>query len=76
MTRPGGPVLIGFHVGDGVRHTSEGYTGRPVSLDSHRRRPHSVADLLRDAGFTVEAELLIRPDEDVPGAVVFARRAD
>lgn len=73
VTRPGAPVLIGFHVGEGVRHSSEGYTGRPVSLDSHRRKPHTVADLLRDAGFTIEAELLVRPDEDVPGAVVFAR---
>ena len=28
---------------------------------------------LRDAGFTIEAELVIGPDEDVPGAVIFAR---
>lgn len=70
---PHGPLLVGFHVGDGTHHTSEGYTGRPISVDSYRRRPGTVAGWLRGAGFTVEAELVIRPDEEVPGAVLFAR---
>ena len=70
---PGGPLLVGFHVGDEVQHTSEGYTGRPIDVDSHHRPPSRVAGWLRDAGFTVDAELVIRPDEDVPGAVIFAR---
>ncbi|HEX6467994.1 MAG TPA: class I SAM-dependent methyltransferase [Streptosporangiaceae bacterium] len=69
-----GPLLVGFHVGDVTRHTSEGYTGRPVNVDSHYRRPSQVAGWLRDAGFTIEAELVIGPDEDVPGALIFARR--
>ena len=72
VLRPGGPVLVGFHVGDEKRHTSEGYTGRPINVDSYRRSPRKVAGWLRDAGFTVEAELVIGPDEDVPGAVIFA----
>jgi SAM-dependent methyltransferase len=75
VLRPGSPVLIGFHVGDETRHSSEGYTGRPISVDSHRRRPSTISGWLRDAGFTIEAELVIGPDEDVPGAVVFARSA-
>jgi SAM-dependent methyltransferase len=75
VLRPQAPVLVGFHVGDGTRHTSEGYTGRPVNVDSHRRRPSTITGWLRDAGFTVEAELVLRPDEDVPGALVFARIA-
>ena len=73
VLRPGGPLLVGFHVGDETRHTSEGYTGRPINVDSFRRPPSKVAGWLRDAGFTIEAELVIGPDEDVPGAVVFAR---
>jgi SAM-dependent methyltransferase len=73
VLRPPGLLLIGFHVGEETRHTSEGYTGRPVSMDSHHRRPSTVTGWLRDAGFTIDAELVIRPDEDVPGAVVFAR---
>ncbi|MDN5855090.1 MAG: class I SAM-dependent methyltransferase [Actinomycetia bacterium] len=76
VLRPGGPLLVGFHVGDGTQHTSEGYTGRPISVDSHRRRPNQVAGWLRDAGFAIEGELVMRPDEAVPGAVIFARSHD
>ena len=73
VLRPGAPLLVGFHVGDETRHTAEGYTGRPINLDSHRRRPSKVASWLRDAEFTIEAELVMRPDEEVPGAILFAR---
>lgn len=75
VLRPGAPVLIGFHVGDETRHTSKGYTGRPISVDSHRRRPGTIEGWLRGAGFTIEAELVMSPDADVPGAVVFGRSA-
>ncbi len=75
VLRPQGLLLVGFHVGDETRHTSEGYTGRPVNVDSHRRRPSTMAEWLRDAGFTIEGELVIGPDEEVPGAVIFARSA-
>ena len=74
VLRPQGLLLVGFHVGDETRHTSEGYTGCPINVDTHYRRPSTINDWLRDAGFTIEAELVIRPDDDVPGAVVFARR--
>ncbi|NUR07665.1 MAG: class I SAM-dependent methyltransferase [Nocardioidaceae bacterium] len=73
VLRPQGLLLIGFHVGDQTRHTSTGYTGRPISVDSHRRTPGKVRGWLRDAGFTTEAELVVGPDDDVPGALVFAR---
>jgi SAM-dependent methyltransferase len=73
VLRPQGLLLVGFHVGDETRHTSEGYTGRPISVDSHHRRPSTMSGWLRDAGFTVEAELVLSPDRDVPGAVIFAR---
>lgn len=72
VLRPGGPVLVGFHVGDEMQHTSKGYTGRPVAIDTYRRQPSEVEGLLRDAGFTIEASLVIRPDEDIPGAVIYA----
>lgn len=73
VLRPHGPLLVGFHVGDETRHTSEGYTGRPINVDSHHRPPGQVGAWLRDAGFTIEAELVLRPDDEVPGAVIFAR---
>ncbi len=75
VLRPQGLLLVGFHVGDETRHTCEGYTGRPINVDSHHRRPSKLMGWLRDAGFTMEAELVIGPDEDVPGAVIFARSA-
>src|SRR3954447_20008615 len=71
VLRPAGLLLVGFHVGDQTQHTAEGYTGRPISVDSHHRRPSTIKGWLRDAGFTIEAEQVIGPDEDVPGAVVF-----
>jgi SAM-dependent methyltransferase len=74
VLRPGGPLLVGFHVGHGTSHTSEGYTGRSISVDTHLRRPDTVARWLREAGFTIDAELVMRPDEDAPGAIIFARR--
>jgi SAM-dependent methyltransferase len=74
VLRPGGPLLVGFHVGDETIHSSEGYTGRSISVDSHRRTPAVMSDWLRDAGFTIDGELLMRPDDEVPGAIVFARR--
>ncbi len=73
VIQPGGPLPVGFHVGDETRHNSEGYSGRSINVDSHRRQPDEMARLLREAGFAIEAELVMRPDEDVPGAIIFAR---
>lgn len=72
VVRPGGPVLVGFHVGDGTRTTTEGYSGRTIRVDSHRRRPAQISQWLREAGFRIDAELLMRPDDEVPGAIVIA----
>ncbi|MFJ3232225.1 class I SAM-dependent methyltransferase [Streptomyces sp. NPDC086787] len=74
VLRPGGPLLLGFHVGDGARLKTQGYGGHSMNVHVHRRQPDQVAAWLRDAGFTVEAQMLIDPDESVPGAVLFARR--
>lgn len=74
VLRPRGLLSVGFHVGDETRHSSTGYTGRPINVDSHRRPPGTVSAWLRDAGFTLEAELVLRPDDEVPGAVIFAHR--
>jgi SAM-dependent methyltransferase len=69
------PLLVRCHVGDEVRHTAEGYSGRSISVESYRRPPAKVAQGLREAGFTIEAELVMRPDEEVPGAIILARSA-
>ncbi len=73
VLRPAAPLLVGFHVGDEVDHTTEGYSGGAVNGDSYRRPPTKVARWLRETGFTIEAQLLMDPDEEVPGANLFAR---
>jgi len=72
--RPGGPLLLGFHVGDESVLKTEGYGGHPMRVYSHRRQPGQVAAWLRDAGFAVEAQMLLDPDASRPGAALFARR--
>jgi SAM-dependent methyltransferase len=74
VLRPGAPLLVGFHVGDGSRLKTQGYGGHPMKVHVHRRQPGEVASRLRATGFTVEAQLLLDPDGSVPGAVLFARR--
>ncbi len=58
----GGHLLLAFQVGDEPLHLTEGF-GHAISLDFHRRRPERIAELLRRAGFTVQARLLREPDE-------------
>lgn len=66
-------LLLGFHVGDETRHSCEGYSGCSINVDSHCRRPDEVARWLRGAGFAIDAQLVMRPDEDVSGAIIIAR---
>lgn len=73
VLRPAAPLLVGFHVGDEVDHTTEGYSGGAINVDSYRRPPTKVARWLRETGFTIEAQLVMDPDEEVPGAILFAR---
>lgn len=70
---PGGPLLLGFHVGEQTNFKTQGYGGHPMKVHVHRRRPEKVAGWLREAGFTVEAQILLDPDTDAPGAILFAR---
>ncbi|MDT0484899.1 class I SAM-dependent DNA methyltransferase [Streptomyces doebereineriae] len=72
--RPGAPLLIGFHVGDGSRLKTQGYGGHPMKVYIHRRRPAQVSAWLRESGFTVETEMLLDPEGSAPGAILFARR--
>ncbi|TQM84887.1 methyltransferase family protein [Saccharothrix saharensis] len=73
VLRPGGVVLLGFHVGDRDHLKTEGYGGHPMSLHVHRRPVERVAGWLRDAGFTIAAQVLLDPDDEVPGGVLVAR---
>ncbi|HEX4248281.1 MAG TPA: methyltransferase domain-containing protein [Pseudonocardia sp.] len=72
---PGGHLVLGIKVGDDAVHLSHAY-GHPLSLDVYRLRPEHVADLLREAGFEVRAELRREPEgaENTPQAYLFARK--
>ncbi|WP_326687236.1 MULTISPECIES: class I SAM-dependent methyltransferase [unclassified Streptomyces] len=72
--RPGGPLQLLFHVGDESQLKTQGYGGHPMKVHVHRRQPDQVATWLRDAGFAVEAQMLLNRDEKVSHAFLFARR--
>jgi SAM-dependent methyltransferase len=75
VLRPGGRLLLAFHIGEGSVHV-EGFLGRPVALDFAFFCPAVVADELAGAGF-VGVEVIERdpyPDVEHPSrrAYVFA----
>ncbi|MGV9210863.1 class I SAM-dependent methyltransferase [Micromonospora sp. RB23] len=74
VVRPGGPLLVGFHVGDETTLKTEGYGGHPMRVHVHRRRPARMSAWLRDSGFAVEAEMTLTSPESKLGGIVFGRR--
>jgi SAM-dependent methyltransferase len=73
VLRPGGVVLIGFHLGDRHRLKTEGYGGRPMRVHVYRRPMNRMADWARAAGLTVEAETVLLPEGDAPAGMLLAR---
>jgi SAM-dependent methyltransferase len=57
--RPGGPVLVGFHSGEGSRLKTEGYGGHPMRVHVHKRTPARYAEWFTEAGLAVEAEMTV-----------------
>ncbi|MGK5519994.1 class I SAM-dependent methyltransferase [Micromonospora sp. URMC 107] len=74
VLRPGGLLLLGFHVGDESRLKTEGYGGHPMKVHVHRRRPARMSAWLSATGFTVEAETVVISPESSLGGILFARR--
>jgi SAM-dependent methyltransferase len=77
VLRPGGVLLLAFHVGEGCVHLDE-WWGRTVCLDFTFFRPAEVTGHLEAAGFVVE-EVVERepyPDVEHPSrrAYIFARK--
>ncbi|WBB58694.1 class I SAM-dependent methyltransferase [Streptomyces sp. WMMC500] len=56
VLRPGGRLLVAFHVGTEVRHLDD-WWGHPVDVDFRFLEPAAVTALLGAAGFDVEATL-------------------
>lgn len=73
VLRPGGLLVIGYHVGVGTRLKTEGYGGHPMRVHVHLRQPWWLAKRVRAAGFTIEAEWALNPGNEVSQAILFAR---
>nr|WP_042375481.1 class I SAM-dependent methyltransferase [Streptacidiphilus neutrinimicus] len=73
--RPGGSLLLGFHVGDESVLRTQWRDGVPIRVHVHRRRPEQMAVRLQQAGFTVESTTTLTSGESPLGAILFARRA-
>lgn len=74
VVRPGGPLLLGFHVGDETTLKTEGYGGHPMNVRVHRRQPAQVAAWLRQHGFTVDSQTTVTSAESRLGGIVVGRR--
>jgi ubiquinone/menaquinone biosynthesis C-methylase UbiE len=73
VLRPGGPLLLGFHVGDESQLKTQGYGGHPMKVFVHRRRHDQVTAWLDDAGFAVEISRTLTSAESKLGGVILAR---
>ena len=74
VLRPGGPLLLSFHVGDESKLVTQGYGGHPMKVFVHRRRHDQMIAWLSDAGFAVETCRTITSAESKLGGVILARR--
>ncbi|MFE9190633.1 class I SAM-dependent DNA methyltransferase [Micromonospora sp. NPDC007208] len=74
VVRPGGPLLLGFHVGDETTLKTEGYGGHPMNVHVHRRQPAQMAAWLRQNGFTVESQTTVTSAESRLGGIIVGRR--
>ncbi|MGW0695907.1 class I SAM-dependent DNA methyltransferase [Streptomyces sp. NBC_01643] len=74
VLRPGGPLLLSFHVGDESRLKTQGYGGHPMNVYVHLRQPCQMTAWLNDAGFTVEAHRTLSSAESMLGGILLARR--
>jgi SAM-dependent methyltransferase len=74
VLRPGGMLLLGFHVGDETQLKTQGYGGHPMKVYVHRRQPRHVTACLDDAGFSVETDRVLTSAESALGGILLARR--
>lgn len=72
--RAGGPLLLGFHLGDETKLKTEGYGGHPMKVHVHRRQHAQLITWLDDAGFTVEWHRTVTSAESRLGGMILARR--
>lgn len=76
VLRPGGPLLLTFHVGDESQLKTQGYGGHSMHLHVHRRQHSRMRAWLDDAGFAVVAETTLTSAESPLGGIILARRKE
>ncbi|MDF6045543.1 methyltransferase domain-containing protein [Streptomyces sp. JH14] len=74
VLRPGGLLLLSFHVGDESRLKTEGYGGHPMKVYVHRRQHDQTIEWLNEAGFAVETHKTLTSAESKLGGIILARR--
>jgi SAM-dependent methyltransferase len=78
VIKPGGLLLLTFHIGDKTEHLEEWWE-MPVNLDFTFYQPDEMKDWLNEAGFRLEETLVREPNPEVEVATrrayVFARKA-
>ncbi|MET7665065.1 class I SAM-dependent methyltransferase [Streptomyces sp. NPDC005463] len=74
VLRPGGPLLLSFHVGDASKLKTEGYGGHPMKVHVHRRQHDQMIEWLNEAGFAVETHKTLTSAESKLGGIILARR--
>jgi SAM-dependent methyltransferase len=77
VLKPGGTLLVTFHIGDEVKHLDEWWE-KPVNLDFAFFQPEEMEKWLEAAGFEIIETLVREPNPEVEVATrrayVFARK--
>ena len=77
VLKPGGVLLITFHIGSEIKHLDEWWE-KPVNLDFAYYQPAEMEAWLQEAGYELEETLVREPNPEVEVATrrayVFARR--
>ena len=64
VLKPGGVLLVAFHIGDEIKHLDEWWE-KPVNLDFAFFQPQEMEQWLVQAGFQLEGTLIREPNPDV-----------
>ena len=77
VLKPGGVLLLAFHIGDEIKHLEEWWE-KPVNLDFAFYQPEEMEAWLKEAGYELIETLVREPNPEVEVATrrayVFARK--
>ena len=67
VLKPGGPLLLAFHIGTEIKHLDE-WWDKPVNLDFAFYLPAEIESWLKEAGFELLETLVREPNTDMEAA--------